>query len=65
VKKTMKKKTIENYALVHVDNYEEACEYARVFTDIIGCPPDFIEEVSSITAVAAGRGAIAVSFITN
>jgi uncharacterized protein len=65
VKKTMKKKTIENYALVHADNYEEACRYARVFTDIIGFPPDFIEEVSSITAVAAGRGTVAVSFITN
>lgn len=65
VKKAMKQKSILCYSLVHVNNLAEATQYAKVFTQLIGKPPSFIEEVSSITSVAAGKGTIAISYITD
>lgn len=65
VKQTMKTKMIENYCIVHVENLEEAKSYAEVMTKIIGKEPDYIEEVSSITTISAGRGTVALAYITN
>ncbi len=38
---------------------------AHTLESILQKPPLFIEEISSITSISAGRGAIAVSFICN
>lgn len=65
VKNLMKTKTIENYCILHVENLEEAQIYAQQMTQIIGKEPDYIEEVSSITTISAGRGTIALALMTN
>jgi DegV family protein with EDD domain len=65
VKNIMKTKTIENYCIVHVENPEEANSFAETMKQMIGKEPDYIEEVSSITSVAAGKGTIALAYITN
>jgi DegV family protein with EDD domain len=63
VKKIMKEHTIESYSIVHVDNLEEAKEVERLFTNLIGKEPRYITETSSIIAVGAGAGAVALSYI--
>jgi uncharacterized protein len=65
IKNTMKTKNIENYCIVHAENLEEAISYSETMKQIIGKEPDYIEEVSSITSISAGRGTIALAYITN
>ena len=65
IKKTMKSKKIESYSVVHAQNLEEAQGLAQELEILIGKKPAFIEEISSITATSAGRGALAVSFIAS
>ncbi len=54
---------IESYNIVHINNYEEAKTFSDTFTKIIGKAPEYIEETSSIVAVGAGEGAVALSYI--
>ncbi len=54
---------IEAYNIVHINNYEEAKIFSETFTKIIGKVPEYIEETSSIVAVGAGEGAVALSYI--
>lgn len=63
VKKIMKDSTIESYNIVHVDNLEEAKELGRLFTALIGKEPRYIMETSSVVAVGAGAGTVALSYI--
>jgi DegV family protein with EDD domain len=63
VKKIMKDNTIESYNIVHVDNLAEAKELEILFTDLIGKKPRYITETSSVVAVGAGAGAVALSYI--
>ncbi len=63
VRKAMRQGEIDTYAIVHIDNLEEAQEFAEVFTHIIGKPPAYVCNTSSIIANGAGRGAVALSYI--
>lgn len=63
VKKIMKNNTIESYNIVHIDNLEEAKELERLFTELIGKKPRYIMETSSVVAVGAGAGTVALSYI--
>ncbi len=65
IKKTLKNNVIESYSVVHAQNLEEAKELAHELETLIGKKPAFIEEISSITATSAGRGALAVSYIAS
>lgn len=58
-----KKKEIESYNIVHINNPDEAEQFAERFTEIIGKEPEYITETSSIVAVGAGEGAVAISYI--
>lgn len=61
--KVNKESGIESYSVVHINNLEEAKLYAQKLTQSLGQEPVYIEEVSSIIAVGAGQGAIAVGYI--
>ena len=63
VKKIMKDNTIESYNIVHIDNLAEAKELELLFTELIGKKPRYIMETSSVVAVGAGAGAVALSYI--
>lgn len=63
VKKIQMNSTIDQYSIVHVGNEKEALEFSKYFTELIGKPPVFVTETSSIVAVGAGRGAVALSYI--
>jgi DegV family protein with EDD domain len=63
LKKILKRGKIKEYAIVHIDNESGAKELAVSTTQIIGFEPSYIEETSSIVAVGAGRGAVAISYI--
>lgn len=59
-----KQKKILYYAVVHVNNRDDANQIAADLESLLHQKPVFIEDVSSITSVSAGDGAIAVSMIT-
>jgi len=63
VRKIMKSNTIESYNIVHINNLEEAKELEHLFTGLIGKEPRYIVETSSVVAVGAGAGAVALSYI--
>lgn len=54
---------IEEYAIVHALNTKLAEEYAQQLTSLTGKPPLFVEEISSIVAIHAGPGAVALCLI--
>ena len=60
VKSTMEKKGIESYSIVHGGNHALANEYAEEITRITGKAPAFITEISSVVALHAGPGTVAV-----
>jgi DegV family protein with EDD domain len=56
-------KGIESYSIVHIDNEEEARDFGQSLTKKLGMAPDYISDTSSIIAVGAGSGAVAVSYL--
>ena len=56
---------LKAYCVVHAKNLEAATAYAKSLEQAIGMPPDYLEDVSSIIAIGAGDGAIAVGYITH
>jgi DegV family protein with EDD domain len=65
IKTIQKKRSIEQYNIVHVNNIREAELLAETMTAIIGFPPIYITETSSLVAVGAGEGAVALSYLLN
>lgn len=65
IKKKLKTNTIESYNIAHVNNLKEAKEFGTIFTEIIGMKPRYIVESSSVIAVGAGNGVVALSYILN
>jgi DegV family protein with EDD domain len=63
VKSTMEKKGIEAYSIVHGGNRALANEYAEQITRITGKAPAFITEISSVVALHAGPGTVAVCLV--
>jgi DegV family protein with EDD domain len=63
INKIIQTHEIEQYNIVHVNNEAGAKELARFMTPIIGFEPAYITETSSIVAVSAGEGAVALSYL--
>ena len=63
VRHTMQKKGIAAYSIVHGDNLPLAQEYADAITKITGNAPAFIAEISSVVALHAGSGTVAVCLL--
>lgn len=63
MKHILKTFRIEQYNIVHVNNESGAKELATLMTHITGHEPEYIMETSSIIAVSAGEGAVAISYL--
>ena len=60
VKRTMERKGIGQYSIVHGGNLALANEYAEEITRITGKKPVFLSEISAVVALHAGPGTVAV-----
>lgn len=63
IKKVLNTRKIQEYNIVHVNNESGAKELAQLMTKLIGREPVYITETSSIVAISAGEGAVAVSYL--
>lgn len=63
MKRILSSSRIEQYNIVHVNNEAGAQELSSIMKHIIGYEPDYIMETSSIIAVSAGEGAVAISYL--
>lgn len=64
VKDIMEKTRIEKYSLVHANSGERVNEFKEYYTDLIGKEPEYIMEISTIVAMNAGIGSVAIGIIT-
>lgn len=62
--KAKNSKGIESYSIVYIDDKIRAEEIADSLYDTIGMKPEYIMQTSSIIAISAGKGAVAISYIT-
>jgi hypothetical protein len=63
VQKTKQRKGIQAYSIVHGGNLALAKEYADKIARITGKSPAFITEISSVVALHAGPGTVAVCLV--
>ena len=63
IKKVVQEQGIETYALVHVNALDRVSKYSQVLESITGQKPDYVSEISSIVAMNAGIGSVAVAYI--
>ncbi|MBN2876415.1 MAG: DegV family protein, partial [Bacilli bacterium] len=63
VKKDMETTGIERYALVYADDPNDLTEFKASLVKIIGKEPEYIEMISPIVGLNAGKGAFAVGYI--
>ncbi len=63
VEKIAKEKGIERYAIVHANALERAHQFAKTFEDIIGQAPSYIMDISTVVAMSAGIGTVAIAYI--
>lgn len=64
VKDIMKEHTIESYAIVHANGGKRVKEFENYYSDLIGKAPDYIMDISSIVAMSAGIGTVAIALTT-
>lgn len=63
LRKVLVEHKIMAYCIVHVNDVEATTQLLRSAQQIIGFPPDYVEEASSIIAIGAGQSAVALSYI--
>ncbi|TVP85470.1 MAG: DegV family EDD domain-containing protein [Acholeplasmataceae bacterium] len=54
---------IETYAIVHANADKRAAEYARIYENMLGKQPAYIMDISTIVAMNAGIGTVAIAYI--
>ena len=54
---------ISSYCIVHSGDLDTANSFAKEVTNILGYEPEYICEISSVTALHAGERAVAIGFI--
>jgi DegV family protein with EDD domain len=54
---------IDKYAIVHANAPERAEAYEKIYTELIGKKPEYIMDISSIVALSAGIGTVAIAYI--
>ncbi len=58
-----KEKGIESYCIVHANNQELAEVYKNHLTKLTGRKPEFITEISAVTAIHSGPGCVALALM--
>lgn len=64
IRKHLNEEGIKRYSIVHGDGINRAKNYEEMFTNIIGKKPDYIEPISPVIALSAGRNSVAISVMT-
>jgi DegV family protein with EDD domain len=64
VTKHLSEEGIKRYSIVHGDGIERAKNYKEMFTNLLGKKPDYIEPISPVIALSAGRNSVAISVMT-
>jgi len=64
VKEITRTKKIVSYSIVHANAIDRANEYDQIFSPLIGRTPEYITEISSIVAMNAGVGCVAIALTT-
>ncbi|NTW90443.1 MAG: DegV family protein, partial [Erysipelotrichaceae bacterium] len=65
IKKDMSESGINKYALVYADNPDDLNEFKQSVKSILGKDPEYIESISPIVGLNAGKGAFAIGYIKN
>jgi DegV family protein with EDD domain len=63
LKEHQRENGIKRFALIHGDDLKRAERYKDSFSELLGIEPDFLESISPIVAMNAGRGTTAVALI--
>jgi len=63
MKEINQKHGIEHYAIVHANAMDRVQHYEQALTEIIGKKPTYVMEISTIVAMNAGIGSVAVAYI--
>ncbi len=63
LRRIQKEKGIDCYSIVHGDNPELAERYVEFMRSLIGREPEFVMEISAVTAIHSGPGCVAVSLV--
>ncbi len=64
VSKAHRDREVQQYSIVHASALPTARVYEEKLTNILGFSPEYTEDISPIVGLNAGKGAIAVSYIT-
>ncbi|MGX7418341.1 DegV family protein [Carnobacterium gallinarum] len=60
-KLTKKGRRIKRYALIHANDLQRSQTLAEKFTKEIGFPPAYMMEISTVVAMSAGEGCVAIA----
>lgn len=63
IEQVVKAYGIESYAIVHANADDRALEYALRYEKIIGKKPEYVMNISTIVAMNAGIGTVAIAYI--
>ncbi len=63
IESVLKNNEIDSYAIVHANAQDRADEYKQVYKDLIGKDPEYIMDISSIVALSAGIGTVAIAYV--
>ena len=56
---------IESYAIVHANAWDRAKDYEEIYTALIGKKPSYVMDISTVVAMSAGIGTVAIAYIRN
>lgn len=62
VVKANEEKVIKRYALIHADELAKAQRWGQELQNKLGFAPSFITDVSTVVAMSAGGGSVAVAY---
>ncbi len=65
VEKIANEKGIDRYAIVHANALNRAESYTKTFKDIIGKEPLYTIDISTVVAMNAGIGTVAIAYLEN
>lgn len=63
IREIVEKHGIESFAIVHANAEDRASAYAEKFEKIIGKKPEYVMDISTIVAMNAGIGTVAIAYI--
>ncbi len=63
VKQMIETKGIEGYAIVHANATERAKQYEKMYTELTGQAPLYIMDISTVVAMNAGIGTVAIAYL--